>query len=325
MKIVPMIHPSSVPGQAGPTLNPVLQRPAISLRKAVGRTNLFEATMMSFHSSTRWTHRAARVALAILLLAAATDRSGAQDTPAVIAEITAAATVPVAIVQTNLSLEAKPGEGSKTDPAAGTSAKETAAPIVTRGPGTSATAKSNATPTLSFDSFNLIAVRNIFNQSRTPRRGGGQATSRPTIRVRVESIALVGTMIYEKGNFAFFDGSNSQYRKTLKPGDSIGAYKLTEVGPNQVKLSDDKQEWALKVGQELRRENEGEWILGARSSAGMVASSESASTSTNSSTDASAAADSEPDAADAAPIPDTGAVSDVIRRMMEARAKEEGR
>ena len=132
----------------------------------------------------------------------------------------------------------------------------------------------------------------------------------------------MGTMIYEKGNFAFFDGSGSQYRKTVKAGDSLGSYKLTEVGPNQVKLTGANQEWALKVGQELRRENEGEWKLGVRS--GMIANTESTSSGTNSSTDSSSAT-AEANGSDPEPAANAGPISDVLRRMMEARAKEEGR
>src|SRR4029078_13718644 len=95
---------------------------------------------------------------------------------------------------------------------------------------------------------------------------------------RVESFALVGTMSYSKGTFAFFDGSSSQFRKTLKVGDSIGAYQVKDVAPSHVKLTGDKQELELQVGQQLRREDEGEWKISARS--GDTSSSTPASSTT---------------------------------------------
>ena len=73
MNSLRMINPSSAPGQADPPIKAAPSRHAISLRKAVGRTTLFETTMMSFHTSTRWSRRAARTLLAVVLFAV--DRS----------------------------------------------------------------------------------------------------------------------------------------------------------------------------------------------------------------------------------------------------------
>ena len=296
MKLLRMINPCSVPAQAARQTETAPRRDAISLRKADGRTTLFETTMMSFHSSTRWSRRASHIALAALLFAATSDWATAQDVKAVIAEVAAAAAVvPGAIdaASTNTSATVKPAELSlpaKANSAAAIPAKDTNAPALVKSSVTTAPARTNAAPSLlSMESFKLIADRNIFNQSRVPGRRSQSTESRGPTRppTRVEAFALMGTMIYEKGNFAFFDGSGSQYRKTVKAGDSLGSYKLTEVGPNQVKLTGANQEWALKVGQELRRENEGEWKLGVRS--GMIANTESTSSGTNSSTDSSSA------------------------------------
>ena len=320
MNSLRMINPSSAPAQADPPIKAAPSRHAISLRKAVGRTTLFETTMMSFHTSTRWSRRAARTLLAVVLFAAATGPINAQETTA--------AKPPVAISQTNPPVSVKPADGApgaKNDPTAGSAAKETTAPVPVKSPGPIVSARTNVTPVpLSIDTFKLIAGRNIFNQSRVRGRTESVTTQtiRNTPRPRVEAIALGGTMIYENGSFAFFGGS-SQYRKTVKAGDSIGAYKLAEVGANQVKLVGEKQEWVLKVGQELRRENEGEWNVGA--SSGLLAGSESTTSSTpNSSTDAPAVDDSESNGSEPAPAADAGG-NEVLRRLLEARAKEVGR
>src|SRR2546421_1583725 len=60
----------------------------------------------------------------------------------------------------------------------------------------------NAPDRFDYSAFKLITERNIFNSHRSarytaPRESGPQA--------RVDSFALVGTMSYEKGPFAFFD------------------------------------------------------------------------------------------------------------------------
>src|SRR5262245_49763727 len=66
---------------------------------------------------------------------------------------------------------------------------------------------------LTLDAFRLIADRNIFNPNRSGRTPEREYTRRePERRVRTESLALVGTMSYDHGLFAFFDGSNSDYR-----------------------------------------------------------------------------------------------------------------
>ena len=72
---------------------------------------------------------------------------------------------------------------------------------------------------LDLESFRLIWERNIFNPNRTGRYSRTQQYTRrrePDRRAPVESFALMGTMSYEKGNFAFFEGSSSQYQKVLE-------------------------------------------------------------------------------------------------------------
>lgn len=128
-------------------------------------------------------------------------------------------------------------------------------------------AQSNApAAALDFSAFKIVTERNIFDAKRTGRssRGGGERR-----RVaRVDTVALVGTLSYEKGSYAFFDGSSSEYRKALQPGATIAGYTLAEVLPNQVKLTQPNASnapVALKVGLQLRREDGGDWQVTARS------------------------------------------------------------
>lgn len=109
-----------------------------------------------------------------------------------------------------------------------------------------------------FEDFKIITQRNIFDPNRSapgaPRRT--VETPRPK---RIEFLNLVGAMSYEKGQFAFFDGSNSEHRKSVKPGDSIAGYKIAEVSQNQVTLQRGDTKVQLPVGGQLKREDEGEW------------------------------------------------------------------
>lgn len=127
-----------------------------------------------------------------------------------------------------------------------------------------ASAQPTNTPArLDYSAFKIIPERNIFNPHRYAR---SSAASRPreTRRVaRVESCVLVGVMNYEKGPFAFFDGTSSDYRKVLKPEGSIAGYKLAEVKPTSVLLAAGTNTLELRVGMQLRREDEGQWQVAA--------------------------------------------------------------
>jgi hypothetical protein len=105
--------------------------------------------------------------------------------------------------------------------------------------------------------FRIVAERNIFNANRS----GGQVRLPSRRPSSVEFFTLVGTMDYEKGTFAFFEGSNSQLTKVLKPDSVIAGYKLVTISPNNVKLESDGKEIELPVGSQMRREDEGLWQM----------------------------------------------------------------
>jgi hypothetical protein len=113
-----------------------------------------------------------------------------------------------------------------------------------------------------YRNFEIIAKKNIFNPRRSPAY---VPSERPqTVRRRTESLALVGVMSYGKGPMAFFDGSRSDYRKMLKPNESIAGFKVTAIDATSVKLSASTNEIELQLGMQLAREEEGEWKLSMR-------------------------------------------------------------
>jgi hypothetical protein len=148
-----------------------------------------------------------------------------------------------------------------------------------------------------YTGFKIITDRNIFDgaRSRTSARNADDQTP-----VRLETITLVGTLTYEKGPYAFFDGSETSYQQVLEPGKSIAGYAITEIEGDQVKMIAGTNNFALRVGMQLRREGDGDWKVSS-GSAGQTSLSPAGSSSGS----------SEPDDADA-----------VVRRLMQQREQE---
>jgi hypothetical protein len=113
-----------------------------------------------------------------------------------------------------------------------------------------------------YRNFEIIPKKNIFNPRRSPAYVPSEKPQR--VSRRTESLALVGVMSNGKGPMAFFEGSRSDYRKVLKPNDSIAGFKVTAIEPSSVKLVSNTNEIEVQVGMQLAREEEGEWKLSMR-------------------------------------------------------------
>src|SRR5437588_6858973 len=128
---------------------------------------------------------------------------------------------------------------------------------------TARAASTNTPASLDYSSFKIITDRNIFNAKRSsiykPPTPGATIPA-----ARIESFALLGTMSYEKGPFAFFDGTSSDYRKVIKADDTIAGFKVVDVQPAYVKLTSGTNQMLLLVGKQLQRENGGPWQIADR-------------------------------------------------------------
>jgi len=165
----------------------------------------------------------------------------------------------------------------------------------------------------------FITERNIFDPNRYPRNRTGNTRVRPRARTRTVGapyIALVGTMSYEKGLFAFFDSNNPDMKKIITTDDEIATYKVKEITTSTVTLEGtDKKEFVMKVGEQMRQES-GTWQLSGQAEA----------SSGPAPTDAAAEGDNSAGATDAstpavAPSPDLEA-NDVLKRLMKLREQE---
>lgn len=165
-----------------------------------------------------------------------------------------------------------------------------------------------------FASFKIITERNIFNPNRG--RGGGRGDREPARKpVQIDLITLVGALSYAKGDFAFFDGSASQFRKTLKCGDSIAGYAVKTITPGLVRLEAGEKTVEMSVGSQLRREDEGEWRFIPRADA--TAASSGSGSGSSSASGSSGGGERSAASADAG-----GAANDILERLRKKREQE---
>ena len=196
-------------------------------------------------------------------------------------------------------------------PVPATTPAATAAPAPTRrsraesSSKTPARADAAAAPLATFEGFRLISDRNIFNPNRTGRRDRSTEESAP----RLDVITLVGTMESDRGLRAFFEGSASAFRKALRVGDSVESFKVTQVSPTGAELEREGKPFSMRVGQQLRRPDGGEWNLIA---ADVVRSEAAAATAKAS------AGKIDP----TAPVAIPANADDVTRRLMEKRNQD---
>ena len=118
-------------------------------------------------------------------------------------------------------------------------------------------------------------------------------------------------MSYEKGLFAFFDGTSSDYRKAVQPVDTIAGFKVLSVSPESVKLEANGKQVDLQVGMQMKRPEGGDWQLADAAETFDASSSSSGTGDTN----AAPASTTETAAS-------SGGESDILKRLMQKREQE---
>ena len=120
--------------------------------------------------------------------------------------------------------------------------------------------KTNSPPSQEYQAFKVIAERNILNPNRRPGLVEGPP---PKVekQSKTEAFALVGTLIDGGEALAFFDGSDAQYKKVLKPTEVIAGSKVLEISIEEVKLESEGNEVKLPIGMQMKRKDADPWQL----------------------------------------------------------------
>ena len=164
-----------------------------------------------------------------------------------------------------------------------------------------------------YDAYKIVRTRNIFDPNRkvvreTPPPQRASTPSRP----RSSTFTLTGTMVREGRSLAFFSGSKSEFSKVISVGDSVANLKITAIEPAQVELEREGKKVILLIGKTFQIEGK----PGDPEPADEPAANADETTPPTP-TDAAAAPAAAPTGSDAK--------SEIIRKMMENRAKEMGK
>ncbi|HAV61104.1 MAG TPA: hypothetical protein DCY13_01905, partial [Verrucomicrobiales bacterium] len=119
--------------------------------------------------------------------------------------------------------------------------------------------KVESTPVNDFSTFKLVFERNIFDPNRRARARTPVREAEPEKPPRVDVISLAGVMSYGDQELAFFDSNAGEFKKALKPGESLAGYTLRQVAQDHVALEREGATLDLNVGQQLRRVEDGDW------------------------------------------------------------------
>jgi hypothetical protein len=176
-------------------------------------------------------------------------------------------------------------------------------------------AQSNSVPgPTAYSAFSrFVTERNIFDPNRYPRSSSTRSTYRPRVARSAPAFTLVGTLSYEKGMFAFFDGNNSDLRKVLYQSDTnvIAGYTVAEITLTGVKLqtADKKQTVSMKIGEMMRQEGS-VWQLAGQGELPASTAESAAPAVDGSSSNAGSAPGS------------AGEPNDVLKKLMQLREQE---
>ena len=169
-----------------------------------------------------------------------------------------------------------------------------------------------------YDAYKLVRTRNIFDPNRKAVRIEASRSNTPS-RPRASSFTLTGTMVREGRSLAFFSGSRSEFSKVISAGDSVANYKITAIQPSQVELEHEGKKMTLAIGKPFQIEGK----PGDPVEAEPV--EEAAADGANATKAADATAPPAAAAAAAAPPAGGDAKGEILRKMMERRAKEMGK
>ncbi|MCS1406884.1 MAG: hypothetical protein M2R45_00039 [Verrucomicrobia subdivision 3 bacterium] len=174
-------------------------------------------------------------------------------------------------------------------------------------------ATSQPHPGIQFGDFALILDNNIFDANRQDRarldveRQRNQESLLPADR-----FALVGTMHDDDKAYAFFTGTQREFRSVLKVEQDIAGYTVKSIDDKVIMLAKDGESFEFAIGMEMSRQpKETEWKL-----------DKNASGDWRPSVSGGLSRSSDSQKATEKPAPLSGSASDILRKMMERRRQE---
>ena len=190
---------------------------------------------------------------------------------------------------------------------------------------------------VSFEVFEIILNRNIFDPNRTTDRRKpspqeeaaankataveGASNEEKLDEFKSEEMALVGTIIDGPTAVAFFTSESSDFKTVAQRGEMVGEFRLAEIRTEHVKLESEGKTIQLPVGSRMSSQRNGDWIIALNSPATPKPKNENPSEGSqegNTSNPPEGASGS----SSSTPSPASGdGTDDVLKRLMERRRK----
>lgn len=162
-----------------------------------------------------------------------------------------------------------------------------------------------------YDGYRYVRGRNIFDPNRQGMKlESSESTTATTASVpRGRTLSLTGTMVTEGKSLAFFGGSAAEGNRVVAGGASVAGYKINSIAQSQVVLEREGKTLVLDIGRQISFENS--------SSEGGASVTPVIETAVTPPT---------PESQGVPVLPGASAdKTDILRRMMERRAKEVGK
>ena len=99
----------------------------------------------------------------------------------------------------------------------------------------------------SFETYNLLRTRNIFDPERRP--GSSTPVATETAPSHSDFAALTGTMITPEKTLAFFSGSRTEFNVVLSTSGTIAGAKITKINSDSVEIERNGKLITVAIGQ----------------------------------------------------------------------------
>lgn len=169
--------------------------------------------------------------------------------------------------------------------------------------------------TIKYDSFKIIWERNIFQPNRQPISARELVKDPTPVFVQADTISLVGSLLNENESFAFFSGTKPEYQAVVIKGGTIAEYRVASIRTDGVKLEKNQESIDLPVGMGLKKGDDGKWVI----TTVFKPSPSSGSMAPAAKMDNRDSPSGSNDTASKSGSSDT---SDILKKLMEKRAKE---